>query len=145
LIKAKVKWVKHPARVVNGLKSTVRNRISRQVTRKELRPLVKSTRNAAPKRTGGLRKSIGSKVKTYRNNDVTVGIVGSRMRWKKEYGTYTRGKNKNFTRLYRPARIIHIVEKKRHFIATTLAVQGDNTVKRIQYGIGEGITQYLNK
>jgi hypothetical protein len=145
MTKTKIKWIKPPAKVVNGLKATVRNRIARQVTRKEIKPLVAATRAAAPARTGGLRKSIGSKIKTYRNNDVTVGIVGSRMRWKRERGVYVRGKHAGFARIYRPARIIHILEKKKHFLATTMAVHSSAVVKRVQYGIGEGINAYLSK
>ena len=63
---------------LNSMDRKMRRTISTKAVRAGAKVTVKALRAAAPKDSGKGAKAIGSKVKTYRNNGVTVAISGER-------------------------------------------------------------------
>lgn len=102
---------------VNGEREIVRalrkldDRLVRRVMRKAVRaganPIVRTARQNVPRSTGLLRKSLGTKVKTY-NNGTIVAIIGPRTGFKQ----LVNGKPRN------PTKYAHLVEfgTKAHLI-----------------------------
>lgn len=84
---------------------TVRNRIKRLALRKAQKPLRERTRALARKESGLLKKSIGTKEKTYKNSGVVMAIVGPRSGFKR--WVTVRGLRK----LRNPVRTAHLVEQ----------------------------------
>lgn len=82
----------------------VSDRLRGKVLRKALtagqKPLIAAARSRAPKRTGLLRKSLGSKVKIYRTSNSFVAVTGPR--------TSIQGEHKG--KKVVPARYAHLVE-----------------------------------
>lgn len=64
-------------------------------------PVLKSARQKAKKRSGGLRKSLGKKIVTNKKTQSVTAIIGPR----KDFQTEVNGKP------YKPSRTAHLVEK----------------------------------
>lgn len=77
---------------LNSLDRKTKRRIATKAIRAGAKIQVKALRSATPKDSGAARKAIGTKVKTYRNSGVTVGITGER--YTKRTGDETQTKSK---------------------------------------------------
>lgn len=58
---------------LSTLENRVRKKILRKVVRKAQKPMIADARQRCPKKTGQLRKSLGTIVKTYGSNVIAVG------------------------------------------------------------------------
>jgi HK97 gp10 family phage protein len=65
--------------------------------------------NVQPHGLGDLAKSIGVKIRTYK--DVAVAIVGPKSKWQKVRGVYKKGRRKGQPKVVMPSKIAHLVEK----------------------------------
>jgi HK97 gp10 family phage protein len=74
------KWKgdKQLMRKLRVLPPAVQRRVQRPAVTKATRLVAKAVKNNTPRETGALKKSIGSKVKTYPQKNVVIGIVGPR-------------------------------------------------------------------
>lgn len=101
--KVQVQGAKQVIKRLNKLKRGVKNKILRKAITKSCQPVAKAAKANTPIETGLLKKSLGHKVKTYK--DDVVGIVGPR-----------RGMGKVVTvrgrKVYRdPVKYAHLVER----------------------------------
>lgn len=94
---------------LDGLKNAVKNRILKKAVNKGCKIILKAAKAKAPRETGLLKKSLGSKVKVYRNTGVVVGIVGPRKGFRQEV---LRKKGRWFPAMVisDPIRYAHLVE-----------------------------------
>jgi len=77
-----------------------------KAVKESMRPLVRTVqRNTPVGETAALARSIGEKVKQYRNKGVTVGVVGARTGFKRQI-TGRRGSRRNVD----PSNYLHLVE-----------------------------------
>jgi HK97 gp10 family phage protein len=108
-IKAQIDGVKDMLAALDGLKKAVRNRILKRAVNKGIKIILKAAKGRAPRESGLLKKSLGSKVKVYRSSGVVVGIVGPRKGFK---GEVVRKKGRWFpVSVYSdPVRYAHLVE-----------------------------------
>ena len=60
------------------LPERTQRKVLRPAVRAAAKPVVKAARQKVPKKTGALRKSLGTKVKTYTGSQSVVAIVGPR-------------------------------------------------------------------
>lgn len=98
---------------LNAVKKNM-NRIVRTAVRKNSKTVVNAFKGnlASHKRTGGAYKACGSKIRTYKG--AVVLIVGAKSSFQMSLGTRVRGKHKGEAIIYRPSKILHILEKKYH-------------------------------
>lgn len=82
------------------------------------RKLSRAVKNAVPVRTGQLKKSIGARVRMYKNTQIIVGVVGARKGFRVEVGKYKRdsGKTARYPHkkgdpiIVNPTKYLHLVE-----------------------------------
>ncbi len=93
----------------------VDKRIKRKATKAAVRQggkvVLAEAKNRVRKVSGLLRKSLGQKVKTFRSNGVSVSIVGPRVGYKIQIGTYKSGKYAGKPKYMNPTQYSHLVEK----------------------------------
>lgn len=104
-------------KAMESLKLGVKNKVTRQAITAAIKPLVKQVKAVMPVDTGALRTSISSKVRTYRERQVTVGIVGARTDYTKK------GR--------RPVRYLNIIEARTRIIKSLWAREGGAVQARI--------------
>jgi HK97 gp10 family phage protein len=94
---------------LGGLKRSARNRVARQAVAAGARAVARAAKKNAPRETGLLKKSLGSKVKVYANSGVAVGVAGPRVGMRQ---TVVRKKNKARPTpvLSDPAKYAHLAE-----------------------------------
>jgi HK97 gp10 family phage protein len=121
---------------LSNLDKKVRTKTIRRAIRASAAPVQKAMKRKAPKDTGGLKKSIKTKTKTYKDG-TTVAIIGPD---KDFLTTDSRG------RKYRPANIAHIVERgsskvaAQPFIAPAFQEQRDTALGIIATKLREDIS-----
>ena len=91
---------------LQALDKGTRNRILRKALRKGAKPVIQAERQLVPKDTGTLKRSIGSKSKTYRKGGVVVFIIGPRNTW-----TFAQKKGAKKLTLYKPGKYAALVDK----------------------------------
>ena len=112
VIDVKVLGVASLFKKVDNLKNALRNKITKKAVTAGVQVIAKAIKANAPEDTKLLKKSIGSKVKVYRNSNMVVGLVGPRTKMGADVVT-RRGQ-----RLFRnPTRYAHLAEKKTGFMA----------------------------
>ena len=82
------------------------------------RKLAKAVKNGLPVRTGILKKSIGVKIKRYKNTKIIVGVIGARKGFRTQVGTYKRDSRKSAKYPHKkgdpiyvnPVNYLHLVE-----------------------------------
>lgn len=96
---------------LEGLKQSLVNKIMRKATTKAAKPVKVAVKSGAQKakRYGYLNKSIGVKVKTYKDN--VIAVVGPRSKYSVTKGVYKKGKKKGADKVFRPSYYAHLVEK----------------------------------
>lgn len=93
----------------------VRKNLVKKVIQKSVRNNSKIILNAVKanvksiKRTGNLYKSLTKKQKSY--GETVVSIVGPKSSFQVVLGVYTRGKNYGQSKIYRPSKIFHLLER----------------------------------
>ena len=98
-------------RSFRGIKRNVRTRILRRAVSKAARLILKDAKARVATRTGLLKKSLGIKVKTYRQSGVVVAIIGPRTGFKRHV-TLPDGT----IEVENPTVIAHLVEKGRQAV-----------------------------
>lgn len=131
--------------VLTGDKELIRNlerlpiRVQRKVVRQAvsaaLTPLNKEMKRQAPKDTGTLKKSIGKKIKTYKNDGVVWGAVGVRS----GFATTIDGKHVN-PRLY-----VHLVENLTGFMRRAFDLTRRQVLSILGKKLGSGIEREAKK
>lgn len=119
------------------LKDSARRRILRLAMAAAVRPVAKEAKRLAPRDSGLLRKSIGSKSKTYPSG-VTVGVVGPRHGFRQTVPRSMWPVEGNASRLVRkvrmvmadPVKYVHLVE----FDTQPHTLGGGNVVGKSQTG-----------
>ena len=113
---------------VQGRLSALEGKVRRQVLRKAVtagaRVVLRTEKSLAPVRLGFLRKSLGTKVKSYRNSGVVVGLVGPRTD-----KIYFVG-----NRRVRPSKYAHLAAKRNPFDQKALAAaqpEAEQTMLRV--------------
>lgn len=71
------------------------------------KPIISEARKGAPKRTGIMKKSIGSKLKKYAKGTFLFLIVGAR----RGFGTAITEEGRKTPRNYNPVNILHLIER----------------------------------
>lgn len=122
VIRGRVGGLEETIKRLDGLKRRVKNTILRKAMRRATAIVLKAARGNCPKDTGLLRKSLGSKVKAYRQSGVVVGLVGPRKGFKQEVTRKGGGKMQAD-----PVRYAHLVEFGRKEVTTTKTVLSDGT------------------
>ena len=82
------------------------------------RKLSKAVKNGLPVRTGILKKSIGAKIKQYKNTKIIVGVVGAKKGFRQQIGTYKQDSGKSARYPHKkgdpvfanPVNYLHLVE-----------------------------------
>jgi hypothetical protein len=110
LVKGEVAGLKECQAALAGVEKRVRKAAVRRGVAAGAKTVVKEARKRVRRRSGLLAKSLGSKVKTFKNGTV-VGIVGPRTGFRKVVGQRTRGKNKGKVVYENPTQIAHLIEK----------------------------------
>ncbi len=97
---------------------------------------------------GLLRKSMGRKVKTYRNSGRIVGIVGARKDgFREEIGIRIRGKSKGQGFYANPTKYLHLIElgtrrsKATHFLERSLQECLPQCVSLIQQALADAVAE----
>lgn len=110
-VQAKITGVKELTATLSGLARAVRNKILRKMMGEAGKVVLKRAKQLVPRETGLLKKSLGRKVKLYRNSGVGVAVVGPRT-GPKFRQTVTRTKGRWFPRtaISSPTKYAHLVE-----------------------------------
>lgn len=135
-IQAKVNGLDDVMKTLAKLKQSTRTKILRKAVTQGAKPILKDARSKAPVESGLLKKSLGTKIKTYPSG-VVVAVIGPRMEFKTDPKTSKRkqvykrtgkAKLKRFERR-QPAYYAHLVEKgtKPHSLG-----KGSSTRKKTQ-------------
>ncbi len=115
---------------LDGMKRAVRTRVLRKAIGAGTKIILKVAKSLVPKESGLLRKSLGRKVKVYRNSGIAVGIVGPRKGFRQDV---TRSKGKWFpvTAISDPIKYAHLVEfgTQPHSLGA-----GSSLRKKVQHG-----------
>lgn len=82
----------------------LRNRVLRRALRRGSQPVVQAARRLVPADTRELRRSIGTRSRTYRRGGVIVFVIGPR------WGARTKAPRGRRARAYNPGRYGHLVE-----------------------------------
>lgn len=117
-----------PITALRELKGAVQRRVLRKAIRNGAKPVIDAMRALAPKDTGTLKKSIGSRVTTTRKKQV-VAIIGPRRRFTR----VVKG------RTYTATKYRHLVEKGRKAVKIKPTKPGEERKKGIAMPIGKGI------
>lgn len=72
--------------------------------------LLRLVKGRTPKRSGQLKRSLGRKVKVYRESGVVVALVGARQGFRIQGGIRTRGRKKGQPHFINPTKYLHLVE-----------------------------------
>jgi HK97 gp10 family phage protein len=136
---------------LEGLKKSLANKILRKAVTQAgrvVRDAVKA--NAVNiKKHGYLAKSIGIKVKVYK--DTAIAVVGPRSKWSKVTGVRTRGKHKGEPITYKPSYTAHLVEKgtkrsqQKAFLKPALNSTSSLYMQIASDAIAHGIQDQLSK
>lgn len=136
---------------LDGLKRTLVGKILRKAVTQAGRVVREAVKNNATtiKKHGYLAKSIGIKVKVYK--DSAVAIVGPRSKWTKTEGVRTRGKHKGEPITFRPSYTAHLVEKgtkrskEKPFLKPAFNSTESQYMQNVSDAIAQGIQDQLNK
>ncbi len=148
MMKAEIKIDLSP---LEGLKKSLVNKILRKAVTeasRTVRTAVKSNAEAAG-RYGYLSKSIGIKVKIYK--DIAVAVVGPRTKYVKTKGAYKKGKKKGEPKVYKPSKYAHFLEKgttrskAKPFLKPALESTQDEYLTTLALAIERGIAAQLAK
>ncbi len=105
VIRGKITGLGDAFHKLDGVKTAMRSRILKLAVGDGMRVILGAAKSAAPQDSGLLRRSLGQKVKGYRDSGIVVGIVGPRTGFK-ESVTTKRGRT-----VYRNAtKYAHLVE-----------------------------------
>jgi HK97 gp10 family phage protein len=107
-IKGKLEGLEGVLGRMSALRQSARGRIQRKAVNKATRPLAKDTKLLVPVETGTLKRSIGSKVKTYKSG-TTVGLIGPRKGMGREV-VARKGPKAGRVEFRDPVRYAHLVE-----------------------------------
>jgi hypothetical protein len=142
---------------LKALGPKLEKKILRAAVDKGTKYLTKQTKANVPVQTGLLKKSIGSKVKTYPNGKI-IGIVGPRSGFRQQ--VVTRGRKGAILRTKKglklfmaggkdtvrnPLKYAHLTELKRKWMARTFASAGPTAVKIVQAAIVDGLLKAARK
>ncbi len=97
-------------RSLEGLQDKLRKKTLKDAIGAASKVVLWEARRRAPRGSGLLRKSLGRKVKVYRNSGVVVGIIGPRTGFKIQVGVRIRGKNAGKPIYANPTQYAHLVE-----------------------------------
>lgn len=86
-IRGKIGGLGDVFRKLDGVKNALRNRILRAAVGDGMKVVLDAAKAGAPRDSGLLRRSLGRRVKVYRNSGVVVGIVGPRTGFKEAVAT----------------------------------------------------------
>lgn len=92
------------------LPKTVARKLLRQAVTAGQKPVIAAAKATAPKRTGALKRSIGSKVSVSAGKQSAAAIIGARRKAEPKKG-----------RTVKPSRYLHLAEKRRPFLNAALA------------------------
>lgn len=118
---------------LEGIRVSVQKRILKRAMTQALKPLQAAAKIAAPSNLGALGRSIGARIKVYKN--VVFGAVGPLSKYKETFvGTFPfapPSPNTARARVNKPAKYIHLVEKGAapHFIPAPGYGQKRNSLK----------------
>jgi HK97 gp10 family phage protein len=136
---------------LEGLKKSLVNKILRKAVNeaaRTVRTAVKGNAQAVG-RYGYLAKSIGIKVKIYK--DIAVAVVGPRTKYQKNKGVYKKGKKKGQPKLIKPSKYAHFLEKgtkrsrAKPFLKPALDSSKDEYMTALAAAIERGIAAQLAK
>ncbi len=123
-IKGELTGLDDVLRNLQGVKRSVRNRALRTAITKVSRRMAAAAKAKVEKRTGLLKKSLGFKVRTYKNRSVVAGVIGPKTGMKQTV-TLPDGT----TEVEDPSKIAHFVEKGRQAVSIkTARVLSNGTV-----------------
>jgi HK97 gp10 family phage protein len=136
---------------LEGLKKSLANKILRKAVTQAGRVVRDAVKQNAItiKKHGYLAKSIGIKVKVYK--DTAIAVVGPRSKWTKVVGVRTRGKHKGEPITFRPSYIAHLVEKgtkrsmHKAFLKPALNSTTSQYMQIASDAIAQGIQEQLSK
>lgn len=145
-IRGKIAGLPEVMKSLERVKEGVRARILRRPMGKVARLIAKKAKALAPRRFGLLRKSMGSKVKTYKGGAV-VAVVGPRTGFRTQVGSKRDG-----TPVYAdPVKYAHLVElgtattAARPFLRPALRGSRKEAAEIIRRGVAEGLAAEANK
>lgn len=84
LVTVKMDGVKEFGERLDALEKKIRRKLTKKAVTAGTRVFMRAAKTKAPKRSGLLKKSVGSRVQVYRNSGVVVGIAGPRTGFGKE-------------------------------------------------------------
>jgi HK97 gp10 family phage protein len=103
-VKAELTGIKDLVGTLARLKKAVRNKLLRGAVGDGSKILLQAVKAKAPRESGLMRKSLGRRLKVYRNSGTVVGIVGPRTGFKREVSVGGRAGGRN------PTKYAHLVE-----------------------------------
>lgn len=116
-------------RNLERLPNRVARKVARQAVSAALTPLNKAAKREAPRDQGTLKKSLGKKIKTYKNDGVVWGAVGVRS----GFGVVIDGTLKD------PRRYAHIVEGLTGFLRRAFDQSKKQVLSILGKKLGSGI------
>lgn len=125
-------------RMFQRLPERVQRKVLRQAVSAALTPVVKVAKRSVPVDTKTLKKSIGKKIKTYKNDGVVWGAVGVR-KDEEKFVTVIDGKRRN-PRLY-----AHLVEGRTGFMRRTFDTTRSKMLSIMKKKLGSGIEREAKK
>lgn len=115
-------------KALDHLEKKSAKKVIRKGATKGIQVYTKALKDRAPKQTGLLKKSIGSKVKSYRGGATVLGIAGARVGFRREVEVKIR--NKKGTRIVArkkeirdPSKYAHITEARKPWMKPTFIGQ----------------------
>ncbi len=110
--KAKLTGLDDVHRAMRAVEAKIQKKIQRKALTEAMKPIAKAGKEKCPVDTsphnpvkGLLKKSLGTKTKTYRGSGIVVIIFGARTNFRRQVGTRTRGTNKGKPFYQDPAKI----------------------------------------
>lgn len=135
-----MKIVTDPLSQVQKLASGMKNKIMRIGLSKASAIVKSAVIDNAPAITGALKQSIRIRLKRYMDGARWISVIGPSMKFKRTL----KRKSKNSAGIYyRPARIAHLVERSKRFIATSKSQTQQQFLDTLQDKIGEQIKEIL--
>lgn len=122
-------------RNLNQLPDRIMRKVVRQATSAALTPLNKEMKRQAPRKTGTLKKAIGKKVKTFRQEGVSWGAVGVRS----GFATTIDGKKHD------PRKYVHLVEPLTGFMRRAFDLTRRQVLSILGKKLGSGIEREARK
>ena len=123
------------SRKLERLPNRIMRKVVRQAVSAGLTPLNKEAKRQAPKDSGTLKKSIGKKIKTYKNDGVVWGGVGARSGFR----VVIDGKPRD------PRRYIHLVEALTGFMRRSFDLTRRQVLSIFGKKLGSGIEREAKK